>query len=654
MKKVNICRLLALVLALFLLAGCGTPSSTEDTQKQEKTEFELPEQEELSRKKRKEALYQLEYSALAAALEAEDRVLSLTGYLGSDPIFVGDTDADGEPELAHSGVGLFFDIAEDRKLTYQFSQSGLTFHTDREGTFYIEASIGDTHEEQQGDQLLSYDYFRQWYDVWKDGAWETVLTSEEESIQECFYDADSGYFAYGDVLEESCAFTKFDHVVTREEYTAYIERIGMREVTSLPGDFTVTRFGAEYTESLLEAISEYLVDAYDGSILRQDIDGDGWEETIFALPNLITPWLQSLRENLTGEPNTAEQILEGTLSPARDYTAILIADLVGDEVVVSAHCALNYVGLYDGMDLEYRDQGLWLDDTLIYIPDTFATLEDLSQEQYAGVLKGLAGFLESGGYSQVILRSADISDAPGREMLCLCYRGGNWHLLVVVFREGSPHVIWNSCLDNSAVYLTQVDGKEAILWYNQDMYLTMDGQICTQYSYDVLRFGGNLEFDYLDNHGITYFDNDVDASLVSAFFDQFNSYLVKALVIADPYQLLGNAWLASDQADYGQPPQEPEQEQAGEYQLGFVDIKDPGSWLNLREGPGTNYDRVLTDPKDPDSFVRQARGAPVTVLEIVKTDDKNYPEWVHIRITYGNQTIEGYSAKAFIRLQEET
>ena len=100
-------------------------------------------------------------------------------------------------------------------------------------------------------------------------------------------------------------------------------------------------------------------------------------------------------------------------------------------------------------------------------------------------------------------------------------------------------------------------------------------------------------------------------------------------------------------------PQQPEQNPSQEPVMGFVQIEDPASWLNLRVGPGVEYDMVLMDPADPGSFVRQALGSPVTVLETVDTDDPNHPVWLKIRITYADREIIGYSSKTYIRLVNE-
>ena len=61
---------------------------------------------------------------------------------------------------------------------------------------------------------------------------------------------------------------------------------------------------------------------------------------------------------------------------------------------------------------------------------------------------------------------------------------------------------------------------------------------------------------------------------------------------------------------------------------------------------------MLTNPEDPDSFVRQALGSPVTILETIETNDEENPVWVKIRILYQDTEIIGYSSKTYIRIPE--
>ena len=124
-------------------------------------------------------------------------------------------------------------------------------------------------------------------------------------------------------------------------------------------------------------------------------------------------------------------------------------------------------------------------------------------------------------------------------------------------------------------------------------------------------------------------------------------------MIRDPYALTGQVWVPSSAVAYGVPQEESADDQQEAGTLGFVQIQDPSSWLHLREGPGTEYAKVLLDPADPESYVRQALGSPVTVLETIETGDRENPVWVKIRIRYSDRELIGYSSKTYIRMQDE-
>ena len=151
-----------------------------------------------------------------------------------------------------------------------------------------------------------------------------------------------------------------------------------------------------------------------------------------------------------------------------------------------------------------------------------------------------------------------------------------------------------------------------------------------------------------------YYNDDVNAQDVANFFEKLNKYLIKIIVLYDPYKLTGKTFMEQSEASFGQVPPEPEQEEdkvePEKVHMGFVQIQDPSSWLNLREGPGLDYECVRMDPNDPNSIVKQALGSPVTVLEEVQSSDGT---WLKIRIVYQDREIVGYSYKAYIRLVNE-
>jgi hypothetical protein len=202
------------------------------------------------------------------------------------------------------------------------------------------------------------------------------------------------------------------------------------------------------------------------------------------------------------------------------------------------------------------------------------------------------------------------------------------------------------------MFLTEYEGVQAILSYYQTVY-EQNGENVTQYSFQVSRIDESGNETVLDSAYISYSDSDLDATRIAQFFQKPGAYLLKVVVIYDHYQLTGSLWMNPENVEYGTTPEEPETVPGEMPQLGFVQIQDPSSWLHLRVGPGVEYDKVLMNPDDPDSFVRQALGSPLTVLETAQSSDPANPVWVRIRIIYQDRVIEGWSSKTYIRMITE-
>ncbi len=649
MKK-GMTRLLALLLALCLLSGCGAKESreTEPTQPTQPTE-PISLQEPMPHAQLQEALARAEYAMLAAAIAAEGRLKAMEGFV-EYPVYVGDIDGDNQLELARGGMAMFFDIDADRDFRYEYTQNVAVFYVDEEGTFYKGSHMGDGWPEPMSEGYYHcYDYFYNSFSAWKDGQWQCVLRSNGESVREAWDNPDGFDLRYGEYLEYRAEYEVDGQIATEEEYNSRCDKL--TKITTKPSDYTVNIYDAIYADSLLAALESRFGNDFGANAIRQDIDDDGQLETVLAVPQLFAPY-KAANSRHTDELWHIENPLEGCIDTSRSQTGILVADIEGDKLTLSAYCALTDVELYKGMTVAYRDNCLWLDSIAIYAPAQFQTLESLTEADRTGVYNGLVNFLATGGYTQAVLKRVDISDAPGSELLCLCQKDGIWFVLVIIFQNGTPSTINRISLQNSAVYLTEVDGKQAILTYNQNVYTSQNGNTHTNYYFSVYRYDQNGEYFHIAGESVGYGDDDKDATRVAEFFQTLNAYLVKIIVIADPFQLTGNQWPDQEELDHGTAPQDPEPEQAEEYVMGFVQIQDPSSWLNLREGPGTEYACILMDENNPDSFVRQALGSPVTVLETIETGDAENPVWLKIRITYADKVIEGYSSKTYIRLAE--
>lgn len=650
MVKSHFFRLFILICAASLLSGCGFARKAEEnisTIATAPVTEPVVIQEAMPQAQLQDALLRAEYAMLSAMISVEEK-FSSTGYNGS--AYVGDVDGDNQPELAVAGMYMIFDSTNGRGFIYHTTPNYSSFYVDDDNSFYVASFLGDGFPETMGEGYYHcYKYEYNHFSTLRNGEWASAFSRYHDSVQEAWDSEGGNDYRYGEYLQKIEEYQIDGQLVSEEEYNS--RTASLTNVTTKAQDYTVNIYDAKYTDSLLSALESRYMSDFGATTLRQDIDGDGQPETVIAVPGLLEPY-RAARDPQKEDLFYFGSALDSTISSSRSHTGILVADTQNDKLILSAYCALSDLRLYEGMRTLSQDHCLWLDNTAIYTPGRFATLDGLTDADRDSVFRGLVSFLESGGYSDIVLKTVDIGDAPGSELLCLCRKDGAWYVLIFVFQDGVPVILNNTKLDTSAVYLTEADGQQSLLTYSQSVFTSANGITYTNYYYSVTRFDEAGKTVYICTDSAGFSDVAIDATDVAEFFAGLNTYMVKIIVISDPFQLQGNQWLLPEEAEYGTTPQEPEPEQAEEYAIGFVQIQNPSSWLNLREGPGTQYPCVLMDPSNPDSFVRQALGSPVTVLETIETGDAENPVWVKVRITYANKVIEGYSSKTYIRMAD--
>ena len=277
---------------------------------------------------------------------------------------------------------------------------------------------------------------------------------------------------------------------------------------------------------------------------------------------------------------------------------------------------------------------------------------------------GYNNYLNSRGYTNCILLDSDVSDYGDSEIVGVCKGGSEWYGVVSV-EVGQEQFTSLFCekMTESAMYLVKKDGASCVLIYSQRIDAASNGGNVVNYRYEVFRFNDQGQKVVLDEKSASQDTVNDDATVVSSFFDECNQYLNnEAQIVIDPYSLKGQMWPLATSVNYGTIPSEPPVATEPTTQdtgykvtmhpggtLGYVQIKNPKSWLNLREGPGTEYSCVYLQPGNKKSIVKQAHGSPVTILETIETGDKKNPVWVKIRIAYAGYTIVGYSSKTYIR-----
>ena len=650
--KRSIACLLVFIMTVTLLCACtAVQKQTAVDYWQETTPEQIPQptvpQADMPQADLDAALKQIDLSILCAGLETTRRMQKMAGeYAYVEMTYCGDYDGDGDQEVMTDAADFIFDLSEGRTSQF-FMQQGLpVYYTDQEGKVYRLTSMDDIVLEERNGQTVFTSYLYCAYALWQNGAWETVIaysgevSAKGDTSVDMYALTDPGKFESYDMSAEL-----YGKEVSMQELADHCDEIGLERIKTLPGAFTTRSYDAAYRDSLETQLQEYFSQqGFAWDRIRRDLDGDGAEESVFILSGFDQLWRNHIQNRNNGFREDGADWMNHLFLPEYTYTGILLVDTQADQVQLRASCTLKSVNI-SSSDLRLENGFLCWGSDSVYVGGGFVDVND--PQVPANVVKYLADF----GYDDCFLRSVDVTDMDGKEYLCFCQKNGAWYVLIIVLETGDPGLVYSSSIANKAVYLTEKDGKECLMIYSQNAFYLSNGVHRTEYAYDLLRFDEKGNTEYVDTANVGYNDDNQDATATAQFFDKLNAYMVKIIVIRDPYALTGSEWMSQEQADYGTVPTE--QEEAEKATMGFVQIADPASWLNLREGPGKEYARVLMDPSDPDSFVRQAQGSPVTVLETITTGDPENPVWLKIRIHYGDREIIGYSSKTYIRLADE-
>lgn len=621
-------RLIALALVLVcLLAGCAKKTENA-TVRSEKSK-----QAELSRKEALELTQQAEYALLAASFTMQQQEQVVSGYLeGNCPAYMGDIDQDGDLEFVCTDVAYTFDLSDGYNATINWEQGGNSYCTDADGNFYLFSGMGDGY----GEGSNWYEFYSDWYSVWDGSQWVETMTCSQEDI----------YSYYDNVVADAPYSTEFTaeidgESVSEDEWVDHMNQLSIEECDSNTRTLSTFSMDAKHCDSIVDELKDYFEDNYEISKASLDADDDGEKELFIAVHNPLHRWIDALIENSDFAIETDWMGYDFT----SDYTVILVVDPTEDDVVISAHCIKDIVNV-DKQNIIYNDGYLVVSDQIVTLPRSYKTISALDSDEKDEVYQYLLTFLDHAGYECYGFKYTDLSTTGNQEILAVCADSEGWHSLLFTLQNGHLTAIWKANLEDSAIYLVDWNGKQHLMDYYQWVN-NVSGTLYTRYSYSLFRFDGDYVYDEIDYQTISYSNSDKDATAVSNFFKQFNQYFDSATIIGDPYSITGNQWASDNDMDYGTMPEN--NTAAQNEKLGYVQIEDPASFLFLREGPGKEYDPVLIDPNNKNSYVKQAQGSPVTILEEVYTGDSENPVWVKIRIHYGDREIIGYSSKTYIR-----
>lgn len=384
------------------------------------------------------------------------------------------------------------------------------------------------------------------------------------------------------------------------------------------------------------------------TVLEKDMDADGKVEYVYLIDGFANAWLDTLPASAVKE----------SYQPLYDKTTCLFID-VDDSGRLFSHCAVVDKSAVLFTDARWHNGMLHLmytENEISGVCRVFGTNANNAEAIYevgASKLRTLCSqyttYLEDRGYTDIHMRLTDVSVAPGKEVLC-CYSNGKIYTSVVLFPYcGTLLELYRCESDDGAVFLTDYNSLPHLMFYSQ----SIDSNYRQTYSMELFRLDDTATPVLTDQREITIAADESGNHATRQFFQLVNQYLASSDVCYDPYELTGYKVMQDDTDD-----DESLQPTINYLRItncdtnksGFVQLQNDDSWLNFRQGPSVKHKRVLIDPDNPHSIVRQVQHSPVTVLMPENVDNEENPIWVKIRISYANHVLEGYSSQRYIRI----
>lgn len=260
-------------------------------------------------------------------------------------------------------------------------------------------------------------------------------------------------------------------------------------------------------------------------------------------------------------------------------------------------------------------------------------------------------YLEDLGYTDVHFAISDFSDSVGEDVICCFSDGDKYFVEVLTLLKSRLHKLYSSNSDDGATYILNKDSLYHIYRYYQGI---SDSNYTQTYKYELIRFDENYKKVIVEQDSANIKSSE-GGEASSNFLENVNKYLNDSFVCYDPYNLTGYYIMSDninttvdDSYDYDNESTYLNISNCNTSKTGVVTLNDVKSWLNFRSGPSTKYKRILIDPNNKKSYVKQVHNSIVTVIEPYNTGDKKNPIWLKVRISYKGNVLEGYSSQQFI------
>ena len=403
----------------------------------------------------------------------------------------------------------------------------------------------------------------------------------------------------------------------------------------------------EFMNSYYNKLSNFV--AEEPKKIFSDIDNDGQNEYLI----FVTDYMDKLFADSANELiNCFESTSICVFADYDNASESLIVHSIPIQVspyavtnVVFDNGMLNFLYSSNGNTLAYRK----VVGESAYASDKFVYDTSFLQRMCFRYSK----YLEDAGYTDIHFAISDFSDSVGEDIIC-CFSDGKRYIVeVLTLFKSQLRKIYSNSSEDGAIYVLNKDSLYHIYRYYQGI---SESDYTQTYNYELIRFDQNYKKVVVESDSANIkLSEGGEAS--NDFLVNVKDYLSDSFVCYDPYYLTGyhimsdNLNTNTDETfDYDYQTKYLSISNCNTSKTGVVKLNDVKSWLNFRNGPSTEYKRILINPNNKKSYVKQVHNSIVTVVEPYNTGDKKNPIWLKVRISYNGYVLEGFSSQKYIEI----
>lgn len=505
------------------------------------------------------------------------------------------------------------------------------------------------HNTESGDVILEQGYytsgitdisFRKWeINGWVDGF--------------AMYVGSENYDDNYDVVSYECEEAQINGVSYRskEDFDSQMNQLGF----IAPVDVTFPLKSNYYINSdLSQIVSGYITHLNNDtnhSVFSGDFDRDGEQEYLIVIYNYLSHWLDNLQCGET-EPEVIEEYMRNFLFDTQ--TGVLLDNVNNDVYFRTFDLGFSVCSESPDISMDSGILRIYDGNTIVFRKYCVPSCETLNGGELTSNMELTCSRLlktyEDSGCSDVKIKLCDIALVPGDEIVCVYTCDGiNMVDIYVIYDGFCERIFHDDDYSGNSVFLTNVNERNYLFTYSQEMLQSY----FQEYAYKLIYFD-EYGCKRTEKEDAIFLDSDGISKRDQAFFDTVNNYLSYSTVCCDQYELTGYSTMNASETNY--------LDNSGSSYISIINCDTSKSgivhvkktWLNFRSGPSTEYSRILIDKKDKKSYVKQANGSIVTILDVENTSEAKNPIWVKIQIKYKGKVLTGYSSQTYIDLPSIT